>query len=159
MKKIHLCILYLLFVNVIFAQDKDCSGFFSDDTCLRYTASGCQKIINGNYSKARNESQKMANITAESELSKMINTAVTRVVEQMSEENDYYSDMYSDTTLISTYKIFKGMRTICQSESKQVDGSYVTYITKEISLDNISDMFYFENEHDKQKFRELLEKE
>ena len=100
----------------------------------------------------------MANITAESELSKMINTAVTRVVEQMSEENDYYSDMYSDTTLISTYKIFKGMRTICQSEPKLIGNMYVTYITKEISFDNISDMMSFKNDNDKQKFRKLITK-
>lgn len=155
----YLCTLMLCFMNVIYAQyDNECSGFVSDDSYFRYTASGCQTIVNGNHSKAINESRKMANITAESELAKMINSNVTRVIKQMSVESDKYLDIISDTVLVSTYNYFSGMKTVCQSEVKLIDNTYVTYITKEISIDDISNMLYFKSEDEKQQFRSLLRK-
>ncbi len=156
MKNIYLCILSFFLINVIKAQDVNCTDYKFDDVYLRYTASGYQEVVNGNHSKAINESRKIANITAESELAQMVNSAVTRVVTVMSEETDYYSNVSADTTLVSSYMIFKGMRTICQSETKLIDNMYVTYVTKEISFDNISDMMTFKNENDKRKFRDLL---
>lgn len=144
-------------MNVLFAQyDNECSGFESDDSFFRYTALGCQTIINGNHSKAINESRKMANITALSELARMVNSNVTNVIIQMTEESSTYSNKLSDTILVSTYNFFSGMKTVCQSETKLIDNMYVTYITKEISKDNISDMLQFENDKEKQKFRRLL---
>ena len=50
------------------------------------------------------------------------------------------------------------MKTVCQSETKLVDKTYFTYVTKEISLDNISDMLFFSDEKTKNKFRKLIEK-
>ena len=144
---------------MITAQEKDCSGFKSDNMYFRYTASGSQDVVYGNHSKAINESRKMANISAESELAKMVNSVVTRVAERMISEDDSYSEIYIDTTLVSTYKYFNGIKTVCQSETKLIGNTYVTYITKEISMDNISDMFYFRNNDEKNKFRKLLEKE
>ena len=159
MKKLYICVLFLFIVGMISAQDNDCAGYKSDNMYFRYTAYGCQEVVLGNHSKAINESRKMANISAESELAKMVNSAVTRVAERMTSEGDAYSEMYIDTTLVSTYKYFHGMKTVYQSETKLNGNMYVTYITKEISMDKISDMFYFSSNEDKQKFRKLLEKE
>lgn len=159
MKNIYICTLFLFLMNVVYSQNvTECSGYVSDDMYLRYTASGYQEVVGGNHSKAINESRKIANITAESELSKMVNSAVTRVVEVMSNEYDNFLECFSDTTLVSSYMIFNGMKTICQSETKLIGNTYVTYITKEISFDNISDMMGFENEIDKRKFRRLITK-
>jgi vacuolar-type H+-ATPase catalytic subunit A/Vma1 len=105
-----------------------------------------------------NESKKRANISAESELAKMVNSVVTRVIEEMSMEDQAYNYTQSDTTLVSTYKVFKGMNTICQTKTKLVDNVYVTYVTKEISVDCISDMFYFDDEADKAEFKKKLRK-
>ncbi len=159
MKNLYLCISFVFFINVVSSQNiNECMDYASDDMCLRYTASGYQEIVSGNHSKAINESRKIANIIAESELAKMVNSAVTRVVEVMSVNNDYYSKMISDTTMVSTYMVFKGMKTVCQSETKLIGKTYVTYITKEISFDNISDMMSFVNENDRKKFRKLISK-
>ena len=159
-KNAYLCISFFFLINIMNAQDvNECSDYVSDELCLRYTASGYQEVVGGNHSKAINESRKMANISAESELAKMVNSAVTRVAERMTSEGDAYSEMYIDTTLVSTYKYFHGIKTVCQSETKLNGNMYVTYITKEISMDKISDMFYFSSNEDKQKFRKLLEKE
>lgn len=159
MKKLYICILFLFMVDVIAAQDNDCSEYKSDNAFFRYTAYGCQEVLFGNHSKAINESRKMANICAECELAKMVNSAVTRVAERMTSEGDAYSEIYIDTSLVSTYKYISGIKTVCQSETKLIGNMYVTYITKEISIDNISDMFYFRDDDNKQKFRKLLEKE
>lgn len=134
-------------------QKNECSGFVSDAGYLRYTASGYQEVINGNHSKAINESRKIANIMAESELAKMINAAVTSVVEIMAEETGCYSEKIVDTTLVSSYNVFHEMRTICQSETKLVNNMYVTYVTKEISLEDIGDIFC---KDDKNKKKELI---
>lgn len=48
------------------------------------------------------------------------------------------------------------MKTVYQSETKLIDNTYVTYITKEISYDVISDMF--DNDDDKLIYKTLLEK-
>lgn len=147
----------LCFMNVLCAQyDNECSGFESDDSYLRYTAMGTQVVINGNHSKAINESRKIADITAASELAKMINANVTRAIIQMSNESASYYDNYSDTILVSTCNFFSGMKTICESKTELIDNMYVTYIAKEISIDDISDMLYFHNDNDKQKFKRLL---
>lgn len=158
MKKIYLCALLSLIVNVMLAQEKNCSNYMSDEMFFRYTATGYQEVINNNHSKAMNESKKRANITAESELAKMVNSVVTRIVDEMSLENQAYNYSQSDTTLVSTYKIFKGMNTICQTKTKLVDNVYVTHVTKEISVDCISDMFYFDNEKEKTEFKKRLKK-
>lgn len=158
-KNAYLCISFIFLINIMNAQNvNECSDYVSDELCLRYTASGYQEIVGGNHSKAINESRKIANITAQSELSKMVKTVVTHVAEVMSEGNGYYSEMTFDTTLVSSYMIFNGMKTVCQSETKLIGNAYVTYITKEISFDNISDMMSFKNDNDKQKFRELITK-
>lgn len=158
-KNAYLCISFIFLINIMNAQNvNECSDYISDELCLRYTASGYQEVVNGNHSKAINDSRKIANITAQSELSRMVNSAVTRVVEVMCDENDNYLERSYDTTLISSYMIFNGMKTICQSEPKLIGNMYVTYVTKEISFDNISDMMSFKNNNDKQKFRELITK-
>ena len=139
------------------AQKNNCSELVSDNTHLRYTAVGCQEVVNNNHSKAINESRKIANIIAENELAKMVNSAVTRVSEQMSLESENYLDKYIDTVLVSSYKVFNGMKTVCQSETKLVGKTYFTYVTKEISFDNISEMLFLDDEKTKNKFRKLIE--
>lgn len=157
MKKIYICTLFLLMMNMISAQENDeCLGFVSDGTYLRYTASGYQNVINGNHSKAINESRKMANISAECELSKMVNSVVTRLADKLAEDGISYSELNIDTTLVSSYKVFNGMRTICQSETKLINNAYVTYVTKEISIDNIGDMFYFDDKA-KEELKKIIE--
>lgn len=157
MKKIYICTLFLLMMNMISAQENDeCLGFVSDGTYLRYTASGYQNVINGNHSKAINESRKMANISAECELSKMVNSVVTRLADKLAEDGISYSELNIDTTLVSSYKVFNGMKTICQSETKLINNAYVTYVTKEISIDNIGDMFYFDDKA-KEELKKIIE--
>lgn len=143
------CIMLMLCVNMLNAQNDNCSGYKSDDMFLRYTAVGCQEVVNGNHSKAINESRKIAHIVAENELAKMVNSMVTQVSEQMMFESGIDGDKYIDTTLVSSYNVFKGMKTVCQSETKLVDKTYFTYVTKEISLYDISEIL-FSNE-DKNK--------
>ena len=157
MKRIYICILILLSANILNAQKNNCSELVSDNTHLRYTAVGCQEVVNNNHSKAINESRKIANIIAENELAKMVNSAVTRVSEQMSLESENYLDKYIDTVLVSSYKVFNGMKTVCQSETKLVGNTYFTYVTKEISFDNISEMLFLDDEKTKNKFRKLIE--
>ena len=149
MNKIYFCIMLMLGVNMLNAQNDNCSGYKSDDMFLRYTAVGCQEVVNGNHSKAINESRKIAHIVAENELAKMVNSMVTQVSEQMRFESEIDGDKYIDTTLVSSYNVFKGMKTVCQSETKLVDKTYFTYVTKEISLYDISEIL-FSNE-DKNK--------
>lgn len=157
MKKIYICTLFILMMNLICAQDNDeCLGFVSDGTCLRYTASGYQNVINGNHSKAINESRKMANISAECELSRMINSVVSRLAVRLAKNNVNYSELNIDTTLVSSYKVFSGMKTICQSETKLINNAYVTYVTKEISLENIGDIFYFDDKT-KEELKKIME--
>ena len=157
MKKIYICTLFILMMNMISAQENDeCLGFVSDGTYLRYTASGYQNVINGNHSKAINESRKMANISAECELSKMVNSVVTRLADKLAEDGISYSELNIDTTLVSSYKVFNGMKTICQSETKLINNAYVTYVTKEISIDNIGDMFYFDDKA-KEELKKIIE--
>jgi predicted transcriptional regulator len=159
MKKIYLCALMMLLANLLFAQENhECDDLMSDDKCLRYTASGCQTVINGNHSKAINESRKMADISAQSELSKMVTSVVSHVAENFISETSSFSDKNIDTTLISSYKILKGMKTVCRSKTKLVGNMYVTYITKEISLDDISDMLDFNNDDDRNEFKKMLMK-
>ena len=158
MKKVYICILFLIIVNIISAQDNNCSGYYSDANYYRYTASGYQDVIEGNHSKAKNESYKMANITAMSELAKIVSSMVTRVIETMTlEDGNFFIDMSDDTTLVSSYKVFNDIRTVCRSETKLINNTYVTYVTKEIALDDISNMYQFNNDSDKKRFRKLLE--
>lgn len=160
MKKIYITIFFSLIACLGYAQKSECSGFMSDASHYRYTASGYQEVVNGNHSKAINESRKIASIVAESELAKMVSAAVANVMVSMTLEiEDAFNDKYVDTALVSTYKVFSGMKTICQSETKLVDNAYVTYVTKEISKDNISDMLNFNSEEDKVEFKKLLVKE
>ena len=148
----------MLFADVLNAQKNDCYNYKSDDMYLRYTAVGCQEVVNGNHSKAINESRKIANIIAEIELSKMVNSTVSMVSEQMTLGGGDYLEKYVDTVLVSSYKVFNGMKTVCQSETKLIDKTYYTYVTKEISLDNISEMLFFEDEKTKKEFRKLIKK-
>lgn len=159
MKKLYICILFLFLVNMITAQNNDCSKYSSDENYFRYTASGTQEVINGNHSKAINESRKRANIIAESELAKMVASVVTSVTEKMSLENDAYSEMIIDTSLVSSFGHFTGIKTVCQSDTELMNGFYVTYVTKEISLSVIGNMIDFDDRSDKKKFMELLRKE
>ena len=148
----------MLFADVLNAQKNDCSAYKSDDMYLRYTAVGCQEVVNGNHSKAINESRKIANIIAEIELSKMVNSTVSMISEQMTLGGREYLEKYVDTVLVSSYKVFNGMKTVCQSETKLVDKTYYTYVTKEISFDNVSEMLFFEDEKTKKEFRKLIKK-
>ena len=148
----------MLFADVLNAQKNDCSAYKSDDMYLRYTAVGCQEVVNGNHSKAINESRKIANIIAEIELSKMVNSTVSMISEQMTLCSRDYLEKYVDTVLVSSYKVFNGMKTVCQSETKLVDKTYYTYVTKEISFDNVSEMLFFEDEKTKKEFRKLIKK-
>ena len=146
----------MFFVNILNAQN-NCAELMSDNMYLRYTAVGCQEVVNNNHSKAINESRKIANIIAENELAKMVSSKVTQVTEQMTLDSDFYMEKHIDTTLVSSYKLFTGMKTICQSETKLVGKTYFTYVTKEISFDNIGDMLFQDDEKTKNKFRKLLD--
>lgn len=143
-------------MNVLCAQDKDCLKYVSDDTYYRYTAIGCQRIVNNNHTKAMNESRKIANVKAENELAKMLEIAVSHAMTQMIKECETYEDFYIDTMLVSTSKVVKGMKTICQSNTELIDNMYVTKVTKEISIVNIGEMMNFEKERDKNKFIKIL---
>ena len=138
------------------AQSNDCLKYVSDEANYRYTAVGCQQIVNDNHAKAINESRKIANVKAENELAKMLEIAVTKAITRMTEESDAYADFYIDTMLVSTSKVIKGMKTICQSKTELVGNMYVTNVTKEISIDNISKMLNFEKDKDRNKFIKIL---
>lgn len=156
MKKIYLCMFFLIYVALLNAQNDNCSGFVSDENYLRYTAFGSQQVVDGNHSKAINESRKIANITAECELSKMISSMVTSVTNKYDQDEE--TSYYTDTLLVSSYKIFNGINTVCQSKTKLIDNVYVTYVTKEVSIKNISDAFSLDDDKRK-RFIELIEKE
>ena len=91
-------------------------------------------------------------------LAKIVSSMVTRVIETMTlEDGNFFIDMSDDTTLVSSYKVFNDIRTVCRSETKLINNTYVTYVTKEIALDDISNMYQFNNDNDKKRFRKLLE--
>lgn len=148
--------MFSLSIIVLHAQSNDCLKYVSDDTYYRYTAIGCQQIVNNNHAKAINESRKIANVKAENELAKMLEIAVTKAVARMTEESDAYVDFYIDTMLVSTSKVIGGMKTICQSKTELIDNMYVTNVTKEISIDNIGEMIAFEKEKDRNRFIKIL---
>ncbi len=154
--RIYICFLMLFVANVLSAQTDKCQGYMSGDMYLRYTAVGCQEVVGGNHSKAINESRKIANIIAENELAKMVKSTVTMVSEQMRYSSDTYFDKYIDTTIVSSYRVFNGMKTACQSETELVGKIYFTYVTKEISLDNISDILFLNDKKTKKKFRKIV---
>lgn len=138
------------------SQSNDCLKYMSDEANYRYTAVGCQQVVNNNHAKAINESRKIANVKAENELAKMLEVAVTKAIARMTEESDAYSDFYIDTMLVSTSKVIQGMKTICQSKTELIDNMYVTSVTKEISIDNIGEMLNFAKEKDRNKFIKIL---
>ena len=74
----------------------------------------------------------------------------------MWEEDSKYIEMYVDTLIVSSYNIIKGMRTVCQSETKLIDNIYVSCITKEICIDDLGDMIVFQNDNEKKKFKKIL---
>ena len=88
----------------------------------------------------------------------MVNSTVSMISEQMTLGSRDYLEKYVDTVLVSSYKVFNGMKTVCQSETKLVDKTYYTYVTKEISFDNVSEMLFFEDEKTKKEFRKLIKK-
>ena len=63
MKKLYICITFIFALNMTGAQNFNI-GNESDNKCFSYTASGCQDVVNGNHSKAINESRKIANLVA-----------------------------------------------------------------------------------------------
>lgn len=144
MKKIQLLILLLSIAGFLNSQEAEpCSGFYSDSQYYRYTARGSQIIINGDHSKAINESRRIARITAESELASMINSAITRVIEYMTiNDSQEMLEFVSDTSRVSSLQYFEGMKTICESEPELVGNCYVIYLTKEISVNCIGDSFF-----------------
>ena len=156
MKNLYFCLILLFLAKILNAQDCDCQRYQTEDGYLRYTSYGYQHFINGNHSKAINESKKKANIIAENELLKMVKSSVSRVVSQMWEEDSKYIEMYVDTLIVSSYNIIKAMRTVCQSETKLIDNIYVSCITKEICIDDLGDMIVFQNDNEKKKFKKIL---
>ena len=138
MRKLYLLTLLLLCTSLANSQQLEpCANYISDSECYRYTAEGRQQIIRGDHSKAINESRRIARITAESELATMVNSAITRLVENMTLNEYQQIECVIDTARVSSLQYFNNMKTVCESEPKLIGNTYVTYVTKEISINDV----------------------
>ena len=103
-----------------------------------YESHGYQAVVGYDKSKARNESRRIALISAENEIAKMANFRISEISNDfsISQDNDYYQ-RYIDTAQISTKLVLKDVQEIVVSEPELKDGVYCSKIKAKINKDCI----------------------
>ena len=111
---------------------------FSEQSNYIYESHGYQAVVGYDKSKARNESRRIALISAENEIAKMANFRISEISNDfsISQDNDYYQ-RYTDTAQISTKLVLKDVQEIVVSEPELKDGVYCSKIKAKINKDCI----------------------
>lgn len=99
-----------------------------------YESHGYQAVVGYDKSKARNESRRIALISAENEIAKMANFRISEISNDfsISQDNDYYQ-RYTDTAQISTKLVLKDVQEIVVSEPELQDGVYCSKIKAKVN--------------------------
>ncbi|MBQ4205575.1 MAG: hypothetical protein II662_02830 [Bacteroidales bacterium] len=107
---------------------------FSEQSNYIYESHGYQAVVGYDKSKARNESRRIALISAENEIAKMANFRISEISNDfsISQDNDYYQ-RYTDTAQISTKLVLKDVQEIVVSEPELQDGVYCSKIKAKIN--------------------------
>ena len=115
------------------AENKEKVGQMFD-----YEIEGYQPVVGTDYSKAKNESRRIALICAQNEIAKMANYKVTgtSIDFTMSDEQDYYT-RYCDTTQISTLFMMRDVIENNVEEPGYKDGVYCSKIKAMINTMDI----------------------
>ena len=109
-----------------------------DGKSYNYEIEGYQAVVGSDFSKAKNESERIAFITAENEIAKMAKFKARGAVNDFSMmENEDFYQRYCDTTQISTILIMKDVEHIVVDEPELKNGVYCTKIKARVSRDNI----------------------
>ena len=107
---------------------------FTEQSNYIYESHGYQAVVGYDKSKARNESRRIALISAENEIAKMANFRISEISNDfsISQDNDYYQ-RYIDTAQISTKLVLKDVQEIVVSEPVLQDGVYCSKIKAKVN--------------------------
>ena len=109
-----------------------------DGQSYNYEIEGYQAVVGSENSKAKNESERIALITAENEIAKMAKFKASGAVNDFSMmENDDFYQRYCDTTQISTILIMNNVERVVVDEPELKNGVYCTKIMARVLRDNI----------------------
>lgn len=105
-----------------------------EKTKFIYESHGYQAVVGSDKSKARNESRRIALISAENEIAKMANFRISELSDDfsISRDNDYYQ-RYVDTAQISTKLILKDVREVVIAEPELKNGVYCSKIKASVN--------------------------
>jgi len=103
-----------------------------------YEIEGYQAVVGSDYSKAKNESERIALITAANEIAKMAKFKISGAVNDFSMmENEDFYQRYCDTTQISTILMMRNVEHIVVEEPELKNGVYRSKIKTRVMRDNI----------------------
>ena len=103
-----------------------------------YEIEGYQAVVGSDYSKAKNESERIALITAANEIAKMAKFKISGAVNDFSMmENEDFYQRYCDTTQISTILMMRNVEHIVVEEPELKNGVYRAKIKTRVMRDNI----------------------
>lgn len=103
-----------------------------------YEIEGYQAVVGSDYSKAKNESRRIALICAANEIAKMAKFSVSGAATDFTigDEDEFYT-RYCDTTQISTMLIMKDMEEIRIVEPELKNGVYCSKIKARVNRNNV----------------------
>lgn len=103
-----------------------------------YEIEGYQAVVGPDYSKAKNESRRIALICAQNEIAKMAKFSVSGASTDFTmEDDDEFYLRYCDTTQISTMLIMKGVEEIRVVEPELKNGVYCSKIKARVNRNNV----------------------
>ena len=110
----------------------------NDGKIYNYEIEGYQAVVGSDYSKAKNESRRIALICAENEIAKTAKFSAKGAVTDftMGDEYEFYT-RYCDTTQISTILIMNNVQEVVVEEPVLKNGVYSSKIKAVISKNNI----------------------
>lgn len=109
-----------------------------DGAQYTYEIEGYQAVVGPDYSKAKNESERIALITAANEIAKMAKFKISGVANDFSMmENEDFYQRYCDTTQISTILMMRNVEHVAVDETELKNGVYRSKIKTRVMRDNI----------------------
>lgn len=104
----------------------------------KYEIEGYQAVVGSDYSKAKNESERVALITAANEIAKMAKFKISGATNDFSMmENEDFYQRYCDTTQISTILLMRNVEYVNIEEPELQNGVYRSKIRTQVIRDNI----------------------
>ena len=109
-----------------------------DGRMYNYEIEGYQAVVGSDYSKAKNESRRIALICAANEIAKMAKFNVSGAATDFTigDEDEFYT-RYCDTTQISTMLIMKGVEEIRVVEPELKNGVFCSKIKARVNRNNV----------------------